>query len=319
MSLFRDCDYWAKLDDERPTFVIDGLIDSDATIISGRPMSGKTTLAAGIVAAVAGGEREFLGRKVNVHGPVAVVCTDPGEARKWGRRMRGYGCPFRVFVTDWHPGAWDALISELAAIRPALFVFDNILGALEGNVIANDVADKVIHQLNRVIALGVPVVALHHSSAKQFESGEYAKGPMGATRYDAWDRQTVHVEKTGPGSVLLSVDGNYCESQSIRLDVQVEGESLTARFAVVSDGVRVDRRSRTIETKQRRQTLFDEVAGNPAYVDTTTKVEVGRLLYTSNPGRWPSEHAARVAFDRAAKGVNGVYVQGQGWTPAEVA
>ncbi|MER7589342.1 AAA family ATPase [Micromonospora sp. NPDC127501] len=317
MVALKPASYWKRLDDETPSFVIDGLIHSDATMITGRPKAGKTNLTAAMVSAIANGQPTFLGRKVNTHGTVVVVCTDPGEAKKWGRRAFNYGCVTRVFVASFADVEWDGFIPEVVAVAPALFVFDNILGATTGNSNQGEGASEVLPYLDRVIAKGIPTLALHHAG-KDFMNYT-PRGPMGHTKYAAWMRHNVDVLKSGDGTLSLAINGNESADVALSVGVTYNGDTLTASYEVLRAQAKEDKRPRGAATKRRRQGLFEEVAGNSTYTNAASKAEVGRLLHTSDPERWPSEQAARVAFDRAAKAVCGVYVNGKGWTLPEAA
>src|SRR5690625_1885143 len=129
---FQTMSYYASLAAQQDPYVIDGFVHSGSTIVAGRPMSGKTTFAANMAAAIARGDDEFLGHKVNRHGTVMVVSTDAGEARSWGKRMAGYGVGQQTMCAPYASGNWGMYIEAVRQVRPALFVLDNISNAIKG-------------------------------------------------------------------------------------------------------------------------------------------------------------------------------------------
>lgn len=235
-------------------------------------MAGKTTLVAAMVAAVASGDSEFLGRKVNAHGDVLVVSTDSGEPNVWGRRTVGYGVEDSVYVTTYRPRDWADLHAVVARDRYALLVFDNVLGAITGDVRDNSAAAELLGNLKHVAQeLRVPVLAVAHSSARKFEDGTHSKGPMGSTTYDAWDRLTVHVEPgPGPGDLTIDAHGNETPACVLRLAVDMNGNG-TARYELKSDTPKVDKRPRATETLDRNNELCERIVTEPQFVGLTQK------------------------------------------------
>jgi hypothetical protein len=265
MTLFHPWQHWSEVADQSPQFVIEDLVHSSSTIVSGRPMSGKTTLVAAMVAAIAGEDTDFLGQKVEVHGDVLVACTDGGETSAWGRRMRNFDLKHQVEVARYDPvRIWDEAVLIAETRQPALFVFDNVLGATTGDIRDNASARLLLGRFDQIIATGTPVLAVAHSSARQFEDGTYNKGPMGSTAYDAWDRLTVHVEPSGKNSVLISAKGNESPPIELRVDVEM-GDDLSATYSLLSSDKVSDKRPRQLETQDNRVVEAHElIIGNPA-------------------------------------------------------
>ncbi|TNH21440.1 hypothetical protein FHG89_31625 [Micromonospora orduensis] len=309
MQLFKPATYWKRLDDMTPSFVIEGLIHSDATMITGKPKAGKTNLTARMVSAIANQEETFLGKKVNQHGNVMIVCTDPGEAKKWGRRSFHYGCDSRVFVADFACADWNFIVPEVTEMKPALFVFDNILGATEGNSNQAEGANEVLMNLDKIIANGVPVVALHHSGKDYMDYTP--RGPMGHTKYAAWMRHNVDVLKSGDQTLNLGISGNDTPEMSMSVSVKYQGDSLTATYDLLTEEIKKDKRVRGEDTHLKRRGLLDEVNSNPAFTGLKSKAAVGKKLYENFPGQYESADAARMAFSRAATGAS--YAEGKGW------
>jgi hypothetical protein len=279
---FEPWQFWKDQDNSTESFLIDGLIHSASTIVSGRPMGGKTTLIAAMVGAIAGEATEFMGQPVNVHGSVLVVSTDPGEPRMWGRRMATMPLVHDVLIAPYSGGqVWDSLAEQIEKSRPVLLVFDNALGSVKGDIRGNEPARVLLDKLDEVIGLGVPVALIAHSSVKLHEDDSYSKGPMGSTAYDAWDRLTVHIEDSGRDTKLISTKGNESPALSITADLQFS-EARGASWALLESETKQDKRPRKAETNAtRRAFAYNEIVGNEDLRGVSTREAIAEHLGVS--------------------------------------
>jgi len=307
LTILRPHTYYSARDSSAERFIIDGLLHRHATAIVGRPKAGKSTLAGAMVAAVARGNGEFLGRPVKApSGPVAAIVTDPGDDEAWSARLAALDVPDgSVFVgpyEGYRQTFWDDLIVEIRSAGVGLFVFDNASGAAGDDVRSNATARLLLDPMSRIHALGVPVVLVAHTAKTPFEgSGAgFSRSPMGSTAYEAWARHLVAVESTGPGTVLVATWGNHAPSAELTASVNVDGDRVS--YTLMTEKVRVDRRPRAAETHGRRLDLAELVRHHGW--DGLPNAEIGRRLAGEYPDRWPSPDAARVAYSRA-KGAAG--------------
>jgi len=290
------------------SYVIENLVHESATIISGRPKVGKTIIAAGIAEAVASGADEFIGHKVQRHGDVVVLTTDPGEVRAWRNRISikdPDSWPHGIYVGGWYPGAWPNVIASALRVEPVLFVLDNILGVQTGDIKDNAAGNAVLAQLGRIQDEGVAVLAVAHSSKRQFEDGTYAKGAMGSTIYTAWQRQGIHVEQSGAGTLTLTVSGNYMWQAEDVVDLAFDDG--VAKLSLVESQARGDKRPRRIETRKKRLDLVDEIVGNPDLAHANSQAKVAAVLGTNR-------RAVQRAMDAAGGLQAFAYTEGVGWS-----
>lgn len=297
---------WRKRGEE--VFIIDKLVHRNATMVNGIPGAGKTTLAAHIATAIASGASKCLGQAVRRHGDVVVIATDPGDVDEWKHYHihAGDDWPHNVYVGGNPRGRWDALVAQVAKIDPALFILDNVLGVIDGDIISNEAGSRIISELDRVIALGVPVLAVHHSSHVQNEGGGYSKRPMGSTVWSAWHRHKVTVSESGSNTVTLSTEGNVAARATLTLDRE-QDEDGQIRFSLVRQEDEVDHRLRAAETQRERVGLVNsQIVGNPELASAETQRKIAAELGI------PQTRVSR-AF-RAAGGFDKFeHVPGVGW------
>lgn len=282
LPLFRTWQWWAE-QDSGADFLIDGLIHSSATLVSGRPEAGKTTLVAMMTAAIASGREAFLGRTIHRHGPVLISATDPGEASKWGRRMKCVDpSPTHEVLISRHDSTtdWEPILAEVKERQPVLFVLDNALGVMKGDVRSNDVAAPILRGLTGVIELGTAAVLVHHSSAGSWEKNgeDKPRGPMGSTAYGAWARHRLDILKSGDQTLSVESRGNDTAPYNLSVDVTYQGDG-TATYALASNQLRADKRPRAAETLDKRQAFVaDRIVGNPNLREAHTQKAVAVIL-----------------------------------------
>lgn len=300
---------WADLADATPSFLIEGFVHNATNTLSGRPTVGKTRLVAAMVAAVTKGEREFCGQAVNAHGRALIVTTDPGEATRWGQRMREHGVPTdAVGIAQYNPSQWDWYIRAAAEAR--IMVFDNALGALgSGSVRDDDAARELTGKLTQIANAGASVILIAHS-AKNFEDQTGRRAPtgaMGSTVYEAWSRNNIHVhDVTEPFARNVKIRSNDHADRNLTLTAKWGEASATWELTKESD----DKRPRTDRTHQARQELFDTVAGNPELRTVESMAAIGRQLYDMDPAGFSSAEAAKQRFIRAKNAAGGAFIDG---------
>lgn len=180
-----------------PDWLIEGWLASSATMVAGSPESGKSTLVAGMAAAVANGE-SWLDVQVTTdrNGPVVVITTDPSDRGQWANKGRD----LKVADDAWElvaftPERWEYYIDLAEGLESRLLVFDNITSGLEGPINEAD-PSSILGPLGRIVDSGTPVVVIAHSG----KGG--SKDPMGPTAYKAWRRHGIHVSGYGERRTL---------------------------------------------------------------------------------------------------------------------
>lgn len=206
------------LESAGPDWLIDEWLVSSATMVTGQPECGKSSLVASMAAAVSRRD-EWLGAEVSTSrsGPVAIVVTDPSDEIQWAKKAVELG------VDNWEiirfsPERWGGIEDLATSMDCPLLVFDNITGALEEGLNEAD-PNAILRPLGLIIAEGTPVVVIHHSD----KVGR--KDPMGPTAYKAWRRHGIHITGSGERRTLTR-KGNFGSFP----DVVVHG---TARGAAV--------------------------------------------------------------------------------------
>jgi AAA domain len=200
-----------------PDWLIEGWLVSSATMVAGSPESGKSSLVAGMAAAVASGGM-WLGEPVTTDraGPVMILTSDPAGSGEWAQKGRD----LEIAADDWEiyrfaSEHWDDYV-ELASARSCrLLVFDNITSGVGGPINEAD-PSSVLGPLERVIAGGTPVVVIAHTGK------DNSKDPMGPTAYKAWRRHGIHVAGSGDRPRKLTRAGNV----GIWPDVVVNGTTI---------------------------------------------------------------------------------------------
>lgn len=180
-----------------PDWLIEGWLASSATMVDGSPESGKSSLVAGMAAAVATGT-PWLGAPVTTdrNGPVVVIATDPSDRGQWAKKGHDLGVPDDAWeLIAFSPERWDAYEDLADGLQARLLVFDNVTSGIEGSINEAD-PTLILGPLGRISSAGTPVVAIAHSGKQG------GPGPMGPTAYKAWRRHGIHVRGTGDRRTL---------------------------------------------------------------------------------------------------------------------
>jgi hypothetical protein len=240
------------LESAGPDWLIDEWLVSSATMVTGQPECGKSSLVASMAAAVSRRD-DWLGAEVSTSksGPVAIVVTDPSDEIQWAKKALELG------VDDWEiitfsPERWEGIGDLATSMECPLLVFDNITGAIEEGTINEADPNAILRPLGLIIAEGTPVVVIHHSD----KVGR--KDPMGPTAYKAWRRHGIHITGSGERRTLTR-EGNFGRFP----DVVVHG---TARGAAVeyklAEGQTTPRSSRSPDRLNENAQIADWVVKN---------------------------------------------------------
>jgi hypothetical protein len=267
-------------------FVVEGLIHAKATLIIGEPMGGKSYLTASLASALAGGAGEWLGAPViGSQRTVAFGLTDPGGDAETVERLDGLGVDGeRVrldrVANDGSADYWRNLAAALTARGAEVFILDNLMGSINGDINSAKDARAFTDGLNTIVDRGVSVVVVHHVA----KSGEYGPGKsaMGSQHFTAWARSVLRLERRAGNRRVLVAWGN--SSPSVELDLTMTvAESGGGIFTVTGikteadrvAGLEARRRTRSKETLDRNA----EIAGHVvAHCQGKGVREVGREL-----------------------------------------
>jgi AAA domain-containing protein len=254
------------LEDERPPFLVDGIVASTLTLLYGAPKSGKSTLAAALAVSVANGT-EFLGRPVNAIGTnrVAIVTGDPGDDDHYTRMIHrdvpaGSVRPY-AFSRPPMPEIWAKVCYEIQRDQTELCIIDNLVAFVPGDV--NDhrpvrvFHDQAIDQLTRD---GIAVVLIHHTSEKRGDHG-YSKTPMGNTAISAAARWKWRVETPDiVGPSRLTFEGNYGPTHEMHVTRPAGAAHFDVLEVVEPDELAQRRRNRQRATLDQRAAIGTFIA-----------------------------------------------------------
>lgn len=235
------------LQEDRPKFIVDGLVAKSLTLLYGRPKHGKSTIAMALAIAVANGSDTFLGRKVNLNGPakVAIIAGDPEDDSEYDRVIAG-GVPpegVHIYCFSRPPQAehWQEAITELRHWGAQLVIIDNLQS------FCRDVNDSrmvayVLDRCDQLMRAGIAVVLVHHISEKTGPNGS-STTPMGHTSISAAARWKVRTYLPDTGPLKLTCEGNYGPMHEIILS-RPDGKPRFDVLDTADAGKIADRRAR---------------------------------------------------------------------------
>lgn len=207
-------------------FLIEDLLTSRLTILSGEPKTGKTLLAVGMVTALLNGDDDFLGQRVHRRVEhVAFGLTDDGAEEELHER---FVASDRDKITSFSAlrigseGSWSEVARELVESRADLFVYDNILGGLgaEDDIASSLTAANVVKNLRRVVEAGIPVLAVTHTAKGNSEGLSVASSPIGGRALAGGARGIIALRMSRDGGRVIETAINRAR-ENLRLPVEV--------------------------------------------------------------------------------------------------
>ena len=198
------------LEASRPTFLLDDLVHSSATLLYGPAKAGKSHLVVELVTAISRGTH-WHGHVV--HGgrrPVLVLSSDPGSRAEYSRRFGaavdstvGLAAPPRVGDFS----SWRRVASEAADARVGLVVLDNLYSwARQADINANAEVGAALECLDEITNVGISLLVVHHTTKN-------SSTPAGTHAIEANFRHLVGL--TGKGDLV--VRGNDVPEARYRL------------------------------------------------------------------------------------------------------
>ena len=235
-----------------PDWLIEGWLATSATMVTGAPESGKSTLVASMASSIATGDA-WLGCEVKTDrlGPVIVIVSDPSDISQWAKKGQDLGVPSGAWeLITFDRTRWETYETLATESQAKLVVFDNITSALdEGINEANP--QEILAPLTRVLNGGTPVVVIHHSG----KGG--SREPMGPTAYQAWRRHGVHVSGKGESRTLTRA-GNLGAWDK----VEVRGSELGSAVQFELDETTAGKRDRSPERLDSNATIAKWIVDN---------------------------------------------------------
>jgi hypothetical protein len=194
----------------RPTFLLDDVVHSSATLLYGPAKAGKSHLVVELVTAISRGT-DWHGRAV--HGgrrPVLVLSSDPGSRAEYSRRFGnavdgtvGLATPPRVGDFP----SWRRVASEAADAGVGLVVLDNLYSwARQADINANAEVGAALECLDEITNAGIALLVVHHTTKN-------SSTPAGTHAIEANFRHLVGL--TGKGDLV--VRGNDVAEARYRL------------------------------------------------------------------------------------------------------
>lgn len=209
------------LPEERPRFLIDGMVARSLTLLYGQPKHGKSTMAQALAIAVSNGHSEFLGRKVNVDEPtkVAVIAGDPEDDIEYANALRGRVpegmvmayCPQRPPTAE----HWQNALSEIRLWGAKLVIIDN-LQAFVSDVNESKWVAQMLDRCDQLARSGIAVILLHHASEKSDGHGPRTT-PLGVNSISSRSRWKVRLHLPPTGPLKVHCEGNGAAEHEMEL------------------------------------------------------------------------------------------------------
>lgn len=245
------CDRVMEEYDPSRHFIVDGLMSSTATLVSGLPESQKSTFTLHMMKAISS-EPDFLGRAI-YGGPHRVfwIGGDPGwDEELDDSALRGLpnvhriaadnpnvsrlASPDRVTAAD----AWEDLAAYVSRLGVTVIVVDGLTAFAGGNGL-----DKVgevqpfFGCLNQFIHRGIAVVLIAHAP-KGSGTGRNPGKPLGSTAITGWRRVGIEVmgDGTSGGFRTIRVMGNRVRPSTLTFSMLTPFEIALASDQPVASG-----------------------------------------------------------------------------------
>ncbi|WP_442544997.1 AAA family ATPase [Arthrobacter sp. KN11-1C] len=250
----------------RPTWVVEGLISTSITLVSGKPKSGKSALVTALIASILTGG-QFLGREVNHVGRVIVVGTDAGALDEYRDRLLAAGVTTQLAGERYRfvPAVRldHQFCRELSEqLRPGvndLVIFDH-LSDMAGDF--NSQAD--VANMFSAIRTGsgdAAIVVLAHASTATGPNGFSSKKPLGSTVIAAKARWLLHVERRGDDRCVVTTSGNGAAGEVLKLDVGSHVSDFSLSELVSSEARARKRREgskKTLDARAEQASWYEE-------------------------------------------------------------
>lgn len=283
---------------EKPSWLVEGLIASSLTLVTGKPKSGKSGIIQHLISAVLK-DQPFLNRPVlgNVK-RVIVVGTDPDAVLEYRDRLQDAG------VTVQEAGDRLVLVKALRLDSRVCRLLNQQLQPEEGDVLIldhlsdmegdfnsqADVAD--IFSAIRGAAGEAAIVVLAHSSTAVGQNGFSSKKPLGSTVIEGKARWILHLEARGSEKRSLTTRGNAGPGEMLHLTLGDHAADFNVESAQMADGDQAaKRRVRSKATLAKRGEQFTWYKVN---CQGLSNAEASRRL-SAQFGDTPSSWANRLA------------------------
>jgi hypothetical protein len=194
----------------RPTFLLEGLVHSTATLLYGPAKAGKSHLVVELVACIANGDPWHGLVVYGGRSPVLVLSSDPGSRAEYSRRFGdavdetvGLATPPRVGEFT----SWRRMAIEAKDAGVGLVVLDNLYSwARQTDINANGEVGAALECLDEITNAGIALLVVHHTTKN-------ASTPAGTHAIEANFRHLLHL---GPGGQLI-VRGNDIPENRYRM------------------------------------------------------------------------------------------------------
>lgn len=238
-------------------WIVQGLIVTSMTVISGKPKSGKSALILHLLASILL-DVSFLGREVAAVRRIIVVGTDADAVGEYSQRLTAAGVTpldagerlILVQALRLDADSCAQLSSRFAPQQGDLMIFDH-LSDMAGDF--NSQADVAgIFAAIRAAAGEASVIVLAHSSTAVGQHGYSPTKPLGSTVISAKARWLVHVEERGNNQRRITTSGNGSKGETIHVSVGSHVADLTVLDIVTAEQKQEKRKVRNTETLGKR-------------------------------------------------------------------
>ncbi len=233
-------------------FLIEDLVTSRATYLTGEPKAGKSLLTAGIIRALVEGHADFLGQRIHRRvDSVLYLFTDDGADSELKDRLAGTEALEAVTVREFHnasEGDWSDVRAYLAENPVGLVVVDTMLGTLapSSDIASSSAASQFVSDVRQLTQAGVPVLVVTHTPKGPGEGLSVASSVIGGRALAAGARGVIALRRSIRDGITVETAINRAR-RNLRFKVEVSSEPGSAvprwrrsEVAETSPRVRVD-------------------------------------------------------------------------------
>ena len=272
----------SEVDVSTQPFLIDGVVSSDLTVLSGEPETGKTFLAGHIAHAVYDGT-PILGRSIiGPTGPALILSGDGQSHAEWGLRW-GHAARGSLLLSPAIQEMGDEDLADLAGeamyggVR--LVVVDNLneLAGSDFDLNTRQDAHVAMSRLQPFRSVGIPVLLIAHAGNP---SSDYSGRPRSSARpagsygIRAAARHRLELSGTVGQRQALQVRSNGWPAE--RLDIKI---NLADTVELLGQS---NPRQRSDEARDRRVSLITE--GGPLTISEACELLVAKDPALNSPG-----------------------------------